>query len=210
MSLGLFPLNLVLFPWAQLPLHIYEPRFRQLISECITDGRAFGVNFIEGSHMHAVGCTARVTQVSQRYPDGRLDIIVQGSSRYRVLDVSSDAAPYIIADVDAIEDEPHTVDPLLAEQCALKFNTIIELVYGADGPMFDPALRPDVPASFLMAPKAGMDNSQKQSLIEMTSEVERLEYLHDHLAAIIPSVQKAELTQRIIQNDGYLAPEDPA
>lgn len=210
MTIGLFPLNLVLFPWAQLPLHIYEPRYRQLISECLADGRAFGINLVEGTHMHTIGCAARVTQVTQRHPDGRMDIVVQGTTRFRVLDVRQDAAPYLVGEIETIDDEDVPTDPLLVERCAGLFNQIIDLVYGADGPHFDPQARPDVSAAYLMAPKAGMDLDQKQRMLDMTTENERLEFLLDHLQEIVPTVKRAELTQRIIMNDGYLPPEDGA
>lgn len=208
MTIGLFPLNLVLMPWAQIPLHIYEPRYRQLIGECLADGRAFGINLVEGTHMHAVGCAARVTQVTQRYDDGRIDIVVQGSTRYRVLDVRQDVAPYMVGEIETIEDEDVPTDPMLVERCAGSFNAIIDLVYGADGPHFDATARPDASPSFLMAPKSGLDLDQRQRLLDMTSENERLEFLLDHLQEILPTVKKAELTQRIIMNDGYLPPED--
>ena len=204
MTLGLFPLNLVLFPDTQVPLHIFEPRYRTLINECREGGSSFGINLVEHGHLHPVGCFATVAEVTEAYDDGRMDVIIEGTGRYRVLDVNETSRPYVVGEVEPIEDDLAPVDPTLITDCTELYNQIIDLVYGTDENIFDPESLGERSAAFLMAPKSGLTSEQKQHLLEMTSENQRLEILRDHLAEIVPTVRKAELIQRIVQSDGYL------
>src|SRR5512143_3394490 len=80
--LPLFHLNVVLFPQSQLSLHIFEERYKTLISECITYDSVFGINLIHEQQIRSIGCTASVKEVTKRYDDGRMDIIVEGRRRY--------------------------------------------------------------------------------------------------------------------------------
>ena len=204
MKLGLFPLNLVLFPDAQLPLHVFEPRYRTLIGECISSGSEFGINLVDHGHQHPIGCTARVVEVVEKYSDGRMDIIVEGVGRYRLLEVDDSEHPYSIGRVEPIEDEDIPVDPTLLSDCADLYNQILDLVYGGSADHFSPEDLGTRSASFTMAPKSGLSSDQKQSMLELTTENSRLELLRDHLASIVPTIRQAELIQRVVKSDGYL------
>ena len=204
MTLGLFPLNLVLFPHAQVPLHIYEPRYKSLINECVEGGKEFGINLVEQGHLHPIGCLARVIEVTERFPDGRMNVVIEGQSRFRLLSVTDSSSPYVTGEAEPITDEEGIpVDPTLVSQCAVLYNNIIDLVYGTGGQHFDPEKIDDRSPAFLMAPKSGLSSEQKQQLIELTSENARLEMLKDHLQEIVPAIEKAEMQQRIIKSDGY-------
>jgi Lon protease-like protein len=116
-TLPLFPLQTVLLPEAHLPLHIFEPRYRQLTVDLVTDavpGREFGVIAIRGStvreiesldHVHVFGCTA-VLREAKRLPDGRFDVVTTGKRRFRLRDINTRAAPYLVGTVEWIPDEP--------------------------------------------------------------------------------------------------------
>ncbi len=204
MRVGLFPLNLVLFPGTRLPLHIFEPRYRTLIAECLERGSRFGVNLIEHGHLFPVGCLARVTTLTQKYSDGRMDIVIEGTDRFRLLNVHDGDHPYVEGDVEVIVDEPIAIDPSLVSDCSGLYNQIIQLVYGNTEPLFQPEELGSHSPSFVMAPKSGLTNDQKQKLLEAGSENERLELLRDHLMQIVPTIRQAEHVQRIIRSDGYL------
>ena len=107
MELPLFPLNTVLFPGALLPLHIFEPRYRQMIGECVAQERPFGVVLIEsgpevgeGAVPHRVGVTAQITTI-ERLEDGRMNIVCVGQDRFRILNTSSER-PYLTGDVELL------------------------------------------------------------------------------------------------------------
>src|SRR5579864_2912482 len=82
--ISLFPLDVVLLPGAILPLHIFEPRYRQMVRHCVNEKCEFGVLLALPKGIVRVGCTARVTEVVKRYNDGRMDIISVGRSPFRI------------------------------------------------------------------------------------------------------------------------------
>jgi ATP-dependent Lon protease len=205
MTLGLFPLNVVLFPATLLPLHIYEPRYRTLLADCIRTATPFGVVAVDQSALCTVGVVATVRDVTQQYADGRFDVIVEGRYRFAIRDVRDDVAAYLVANVSELADEAAAVDTSLRGQVAQLYNTVANLVFGAQAVHFNPEVAGNRLGSWAMAPKSGLDLSQKQELLEMRSENERLEYLLQHLSGILPSVRKADAVQRVIRNDGYFA-----
>ena len=83
-SLGLFPLHIVLFPGASYPLHIFEERYKELVTESLRQRQPFGINLVDGGRMFEVGCRVLVTRILKEYDDGRRDVVVTGSTRYRV------------------------------------------------------------------------------------------------------------------------------
>jgi Lon protease-like protein len=202
-TLGLFPLNLVLFPHVRVPLHIFEPRYKELMNECLERGLEFGINLVEEGHMHPIGCAARVVEVTQSYPDGRMDVIVEGTRRFRLLQLKNDDRPFATGEIEGLVDEEINVDQLLVDGCLEKYNLIVTLVYGATAPLLSRIDLGFCP-SFDMAPKAGLATEQKQRLIELTSENARLELLHEHFSDLLPMIRKAEAIQRVVQSDGYL------
>ncbi|WP_020671500.1 LON peptidase substrate-binding domain-containing protein [Amycolatopsis nigrescens] len=116
-TVPLFPLQTVLLPGANLPLHLFEPRYRQLAVDLVTGtvaNRQFGIVAIKTSlvrevegleHVHPVGCSALLRE-AQRLPDGRFDIITTGKHRFRLLDVDTTSAPYLMGTVEWLPDEP--------------------------------------------------------------------------------------------------------
>ncbi len=126
-TLPLFPLGTVLLPGAPLPLHVFEPRYRQMTIDLVTGavpGKQFGVVAVrEGWNpddgvdgLHTVGCTASLREV-RRLPDGRFDLLTQGDRRFRLLDVDDSTAPYLVANVEWLpddeDDEPADTEPLV-------------------------------------------------------------------------------------------------
>lgn len=111
-TVPLFPLGTVLLPGASLPLHIFEPRYRQLTVDLVTGavpGRSFGVIAVKESldsveETHDIGCTA-VLQEARRLPDGRFDIVTRGEKRFRLLDIDNTSAPYLIGHVEWVPDD---------------------------------------------------------------------------------------------------------
>lgn len=202
--LPLFPLNVVLLPGSALPLHIFEERYRQLIRECQeSKWQEFGVNFVDSKAFSTVGCTAVVREVLQRYPDGRLDIIVEGKKRYELQRVDETSAPYFLGTVVFVDDEPGEVDRSLAQETVGLYHNLLEVVYNNKPPRLPSGLE-EAGVSFVIAQKAGMTLQQRQQLLEMRSENLRLQALHKYLTAQLPKLQEAQEIHRIIHNDGYI------
>lgn len=206
-TIGLFPLNIVLFPGSSYPLHIFENRYKVLIGESIASGAEFGVNLVEHGKMHRVGCLARVAGVRHTYDDGRMDIVVTGTTRYTALAYHHDQKPYMTAEVELFEDlEPTPDSSVLARTIGL-YNHLVEAVYGAAEELLDAEEWAGGGASFRMAQKAGLQLNIRQQLLELRSETERLTALQGYLNEILPKIRQVEHIQLITRNDGYIRPE---
>ena len=103
--LPLFPLDLVLLPGTPLPLHIFEPRYREMISECLDHSQHFGVIRGKEQELAEIGCTAEILTVTKKYPDGRMDIVTEGRSRFEVIQLNQERS-FLRAEVLFLEDNP--------------------------------------------------------------------------------------------------------
>ncbi|MCC6398870.1 MAG: LON peptidase substrate-binding domain-containing protein [Bacteroidetes bacterium] len=201
--LPLFPLQVVLFPHAALPLHIFEERYRALLRMVIKESVEFGIVLTKGEDLSEIGCSAAVTSVMQMYEDGRMDVLVEGRRRFRILQVDDTRAQYLMGSVAYLEDRGELPDAARFAETVQMYNQLVELVYAGKVKMLDPeTVLPDL--SFVMAQKAGMDLDQRQQLLELDTEEERLALLREYLTAVLPRLKKLEEVDRIIRSDGYL------
>jgi Lon protease-like protein len=119
-TVPLFPLSTVLLPGASLPLHIFEPRYRQLTVDLVTGavpGRSFGVIAVKQGwdtveETHSIGCTA-VLREARRLPDGRFDIVTRGEKRFRLLDIDNTLAPYLVGIIEWVPDDDPPPEQLM-------------------------------------------------------------------------------------------------
>jgi ATP-dependent Lon protease len=203
-TLGLFPLNIVLFPGSSYPLHIFESRYKQLIRESIDTNSEFGINLVESSRMFDVGCRASVTTVFREYDDGRMDIVVTGTERYTVTSSRAGEKLYLVGETEPLTDTEPKPDPQLLATTVGLYNQLVESVYGEAEELLKPAEWMWGGASFRMAQKSGLDLVVRQQLLEMRSENERLQFLHTYLTDLVPKVRELEKIQALIRNDGYV------
>jgi len=132
--LPLFPLDLVLLPGVPLPLHVFEPRYKEMIAECLDEKKPFGVVRASSSGVADIGCTAEIVEVTKRYDDGRMDILTRGVERFEVLQVHEER-PFLEAEFTVIEDEPGTPSSDLVQQAVRLHAEIAKLAGGdANGP----------------------------------------------------------------------------
>ena len=103
-ELGLFPLGVVLLPTERVPLHVFEPRYKELIGECLDSGGEFGLVLADDDGLRAVGTRAAVTDVLHRFPDGRMNVVVEGGERFRVVRLTSGRS-FQTAEVEPLEDD---------------------------------------------------------------------------------------------------------
>jgi len=198
-SLPLFPLNLVLYPNEQLPLHIFEERYKDLTQYCLDHEVPFGIVRSDDDTLAEVGTTARIQRVVNRYEDGRLDIAVQGEERFKLLELH-DEKSYYTADVTLLEDGEEGIDLDLKERAITQHMKLLELA----GRTVRPELYEDVDKlSYVLARNAVLDGEQKQELLERSSENERIEYLIRHFEALIPRVEQKEDVNRRIRSNGH-------
>ncbi len=204
--LPLFPLQVVLFPHAALPLHIFEERYKVLIRECVKDGREFGVVLLQEQGLAQIGCSAAVTSVLQSYDDGRMDIIVEGRRRFRMIGLVDAGTIYSMGSVLFLEEPSEKLDVRLAAETINFYNRLAETVYGNRvRPIPEDLLTPGI--SYVMAQKAGMDLGDRQRLLEISRENDRLRLLNEYFRVVLPRLQKKEEIERIIRSDGYIVKE---
>jgi hypothetical protein len=96
--LPLFPLDVVLLPGTPLPLHIFEPRYKEMIGECRSNGTAFGVIRALEHDLAEIGCTAEIVSITKEYEDGRLDLVAEGRNRFEVIELNQERA-FLRADI---------------------------------------------------------------------------------------------------------------
>jgi Lon protease-like protein len=201
--IGLFPLELVLLPTEHVPLNVFEPRYKELVGECLADGEPFGIVLVRGGDLHHVGTEASVAEVLQVLPDGRMHIVVEGGDRFRLLEVDHDRS-FDVGTVEPLADERDPAEPEQLQRALELFRRLQETV-GAPGEPPDPA---SPSFDFEIAARVDFDIEPKQELLELTSQrlrVARLgELLEDALAAL---VVERELRRRAHGN-GRVAPLD--
>lgn len=198
-NLPIFPLSLVLHPQEQVPLHIFEERYKELVQFCTENDSPFGVLLAEDEDVAEVGCTARIERILQRYEDGRMDILVVGEERFRIRRIHRQK-PYLSADVEIMEEQEAAQEADVRERVITQHMRLLELV----GEQVRPSLYENVERlSFVISPRAGLDPEQKQQLLEMNTERERLAYLAKHMEQLIPRVERMEEVRRKVQSNGH-------
>jgi Lon protease-like protein len=178
--LPLFPLDIVLLPEELLPLHIFEERYKQMIGECLAAKKAgrgqqeFGMLQLKGEELETVGCTARIVNVTRKYPDGRMDILAMGSRRFEVLYTDEERA-YLRGGVEFFDDDAASDTPGEDEaQRAIELfrKAIHRLRKSEDVPIHLPP--PYRHLSFRIAGSLPLDLDFKQQILALRNESERL------------------------------------
>jgi Lon protease-like protein len=202
-EIGLFPLGMVLLPTERVPLHIFEPRYRELIGECLDEGREFGLLLSDDRGLRRIGTRAVVTDVLERFDDGRLNVVVEGRERFRLVSLTS-GRTYQTAEIEPLEDEPG--DPARAEKerAVTQLQRVAELA-GADVGEVDPREA----TAFELAARVEFEPELKQRLLELRSEQARLKTLTDLLERAAHAIEAQNETNRIAQTNGHLRRTPP-
>jgi Lon protease-like protein len=201
-EIGIFPLGVVLLPGERVPLHIFEERYKELISECLEMEREFGIVLAEGSGVRAVGTTAAVVEVLERFPDGRMDIVVQGRTRFRV-DRITEGRSFMTARVEDLEDVDDGDDPTREEtaRCLTAYRHVVEAADAEPGEL-------DLVAeslAFEIAGRVDFGAELKQDLLETRSERERVVRLTELLEAAADLVRTQRTLKERARGNGHLA-----
>lgn len=198
--LPLFPLQLVVFPGEVLPLHIFEPRYRQLIQECEDEDTHFGIPaYINGKVME-FGTEIRIKSIEKRYPEGEMDIITEGLGVFRINEfyLRSPTKLYAAAKIIRL--------PLDREGMALYYDEIAELVEELFGLLQISKSPPSQQANwstFELGHHIGLSLEREYELLQMPREVDRQKYIIAHLKQLIPAVREMEKLKLKAQMNGH-------
>jgi hypothetical protein len=197
----IFPLNLVLFPGEKLNLHVFEPRYKQLIKECVLENKPFGIPAVVEKAPLELGTLTRVKEVVQEYDNGELDIRTEGESVFRVLTVVKEVPDklYSGAIVSYPQNSMERNDSRIAAVIYQEVRRLYTLMNVEDKLPKD---KPEI-TSYDIAHFVGLSLRQEYDLLGLFSETERLEYLRRHLKELAPIVQELETMKERIKRNGH-------
>lgn len=197
--LALFPLELVLFPDMPLPLHIFEPRYKQMIQKCLETSVGFGVVLSRSDGFANIGCTAKIVQVVRKYSDGRMDILTAGKTPFQVVETFEDRL-YLEGAVEYLEDEVRNAAELATAQLMPLYEECHTLIFGQE-PQFPPTEPSRL--SYLIASELPFDLDYKQSILEMRSEAGRQRNLIERMTEWIPQLVYRDRVRRKSGGNGH-------
>src|SRR5262245_32522427 len=202
-EIGLFPLGLVLLPTEQVPLHIFEPRYRELIADCVDNDRPFGLVYADDDGLRPVGTLATVVEVTDRFDDGRLNIVVEGGGRFRLGELT-EGRSFHTGTIEPIADRDDPPLPADVKRGVDLFAKLVELT-GADVEVPDESLEQP---SFALASRFELAPELKLELLQETSERLRLRRLCEILESVAAAVERQrEIADRASKN-GHVQPPD--
>ncbi len=181
-----------------MPLHIFEPRYKEMIGECLSQNRAFGMVRAKENAVSAIGCSASILEVIKKYEDGRLDIAAEGVQRFEIIQVNQERS-FLQAEVNFFDDEPSTISKATAD-------TVIQLheqLFAVMGQTIE-VERNAAYLSFRLAQDLPVDLDFKQTLLEMKSEVERIEILKEYYQATIPKIENSLRVRQRASGNGHV------
>jgi ATP-dependent Lon protease len=213
-ELPLFPLPIVLFPGVPLPLHIFEPRYQQMLTDIRAHDSLFGLSYFDATESGGeipvvghVGCVAEVTEV-QPLPDSRSNILTIGLIRYHLESYVDNGDPYLVGRISFFEDEEENT-PVVderADEVSKLFMRIARAVRIINDERSGlPDLPPTEPErlSFLVAAAMELDTEVKLELLELRSTAERLKRLRDLLARAVSNYEERARIHGIAKGNGH-------
>jgi Lon protease-like protein len=198
--LPLFPLDVVLLPGTPLPLHVFEPRYKEMISECLDQKKLFGVVRAKEEGVAEIGCTAEIITVAKKYPDGRLDIVAEGRDRFEIMQVSQERS-FLQAEVLYLQDEPGKAS---AEEIAQAVKLRGEIVQLAGADAAEPPEADAARLSFNLVGTLPLDLDFKQTLLGMKSESERMQAIISYFEAVLPNLRRTAQVRRRAGGNGHV------
>src|SRR5271154_7249723 len=200
----LFPLNVVLFPGSVLPLHIFEHRYRVMVRRCLGEEIEFGIILATENGVATVGCTAAITQRLKEYPDGRLEILTEGRSVFRVIELLEERE-YREAIVEYLAEDitPVSKSELQKKETALLgvFQECHSLLY--DQPWVTASKDNIRELSYRMVARLPLELDERQAILELRAEPERQDFLIKWMAELMPRLRQQQRARHSIAGNGH-------
>ncbi len=195
----LFPLQAVLLPGAELPLHIFEDRYKEMIREVLRERAEFGVVLASEKGLLNTGCTATVDKLLREYPDGRMDILTTGRRRFEILRLNEDRS-FLRGAIEFFDDEEAAPPPPeTREQAIAAFNALQKL--SSQGPLAAGEAN-DAQLSFRLARPVN-DLATRQILLAMRTEAERIRQLASFLPAYLIRERRVQHVKQVAPRNGH-------
>ena len=196
----IFPLDIVVYPGEQVNLHIFEPRYKQLINECYTEKKLFGIPSVIDNHIQDYGTLVRVTEITTVHENGELDIKTQGDKVFRILEVIKEVPDKLY--FGAIVNYPPNHEKGSAEIMRLVVNSIKELYkllkVDKDFKKTESELN-----TYDVAHHVGLSIQEEYELLNLLHERQRQEYLKRHMTKVLPLVAEMERLKERVKLNGH-------
>ena len=202
--LPLFPLDLVAYPGEQLNLHIFEPRYRELLKDCLKHNTTFGIPSYVRKKVEW-GTEMEILEVVKQYPDGRADIKTNGLQVFKIVSYQNPAEGKGYAGGE-VEIYPHTTED--EPSTRQRMHELVKQLYETMELVGTVQVSEGV-QSYNIAHRIGLSKKQEYKLLQIFSEAERQQYIIDHLEHVIPILQEAERTKSIVRMNGHFRHYDP-
>jgi len=197
----IFPLNIVVYPGEALNLHVFEPRYKQLISECIKENKAFGITTVLDSKMEELGTQMQVVELVKEYDNGELDIKTKGLNVFRILEVIKTLpdkmywGAIVNYPPNVTEQDNTSIARLILEEVK-RLYTLFNLE--EKFPIHKTAM-----ISYEIGHLVGFTKAQEYELLGLFTESQRLEYIRRHLNTITPVIKELEQMKARVQMNGH-------
>lgn len=197
----IFPLSLVLYPGEELNLHIFEPRYKQLIEECVASQKPFGIPIVTNNRLNEMGTLADITEVTTKFDNGEMDIKSKGRKVFRILEIIKEVPDKLYS--GAIVNYPSNgEDAGKRELMQAIINSIRELHRVLN--VTKDFKKPDEELNaYDIAHHAGLSLEQEYELLGLLQEVQRQEYLKRHLAKVLPMLAEMETLKEKVKLNGH-------
>lgn len=196
----IFPLGIVVFPGEALNLHIFEPRYKQLITECFAENKPFGIPAVVGDKVSDFGTLVSITEVKEVYEDGKMDIRTQGEKVFRLLELVKEIPEklYSGAIVTYPENETRSTSRQMAGIIAsvYELHRLLKIEKKFAKPEYELT-------SYDVAHHAGLTLEQELELLQLLREDQRQEYLKRHLLSVIPIINEMETLKERVKLNGH-------
>jgi hypothetical protein len=202
--LPFFPLNLVAYPTENLNLHIFEPRYRQLINECWEEQKTFGIPAFINNKLPGYGTEMQIVSLSKRYEDGRMDIKTKGLKVFRMLNFQNPVPNKLYAGGKIAYVEDTDAPEGVISELLLQLDRLHHILQTKVD--FNAQLQP---FSYQVGHKVGLSQEEEYHLLTIDSETERQRYILRHLNKVIPVMSEMERTKERIKLNGHFKNLDP-
>lgn len=196
----IFPLTIVVYPGEQLNLHIFEPRYRQLVQECFANKKPFGIPAVIDDKISDMGTLVQVKEISQVYEDGKMDIKTEGLQVFRMLEVINELPDKLYSGaIVTYPDNNEKGNRLLMSGIVKGIKELHKLL-----DINKKFLKPDEELwSYDVAHHAGMSLQEEYEMLELLHELQRQEYIKRHLTKVIPVLAEMELLKEKVKLNGH-------
>lgn len=196
----IFPLSIVVYPGEQLNLHIFEPRYRQLIKACFAAKKPFGIPAVINDKINEMGTLVHIKEISQVYEDGKMDIKTEGLQVFRLLEIINELPDKLYSGAVVNYPENNSKGNRLLMNGILQGIRALHKLLNIEKKFQKPD---EALWSYDVAHHAGMSLQEEYELLELLQESQRQEYLKRHLTRVIPVLAEMEMLKEKVKLNGH-------